>query len=86
MNPCPSDMIIFTCTRSESSAATVLWAATGTPVDLYRYEVPRDIGTPNATQTSVPGFTGVIVNETTFTLLVDLAVTSTWNRNLWTNG
>ena len=29
------------------------------------------------TQTSVPGFTGVIVNETTFTLLVDLAVTST---------
>ena len=25
----------------------------------------------------MPGFTGAIVNETTFTLLVDLAVTST---------
>ena len=76
--PCPSDVVIFTCTRSESSVATLLWVVGGEPSSsLYRFEIPRDIGTPNASKTFLPGFTGVLVNETTSLLYTDLRIPST---------
>ena len=38
----------------------------------YSFSIPRDIGTVNANQSSVTGITGVIMNNTTLKLLVDL--------------
>ena len=67
-NPCPGDMVEFTCTRSESSPAAVRWNADGVP--LYTYFIPQDIN--NANQSNIPGLIGVLVNETKLTLLVDL--------------
>ena len=69
-NPCPGDMVEFTCTRSESSPATVRWNTDG--VVLYAFFIPEDINTANANQSSIPGLIGVLVNETKLTLLVDL--------------
>ena len=78
-DPCPSDMIVFTCTRSISSTVTytLLWAITSSPIDLYSFNIPDDIGTPNANKSSVPGFIGVLVNDRTFLLVVNLRITST---------
>ena len=70
-DPCPGDMVEFTCTRSESSNAAVAWTADGEP--LYDFVIPRDIGTSRANQSSLPGITGILINETTLKLFVDLA-------------
>ena len=43
---------------------------------LYFFSIPRDIGTVNANQSSVTGITGVIMNNTTLKLLVDLALSA----------
>ena len=69
-NPCPGDMVEFTCTRSESSPAAVRWTVDG--VVLYTYFIPSDINTASANQSSIPGLIGVLVNETKLTLIVDL--------------
>ena len=68
--PCPGDRIVFTCLRNDSSDAAVRWTANGIP--LYTFGIPRDIGTPAATQTGFPGLIGTLVNQTVFTLTVDL--------------
>ena len=67
-NPCPGDMVEFTCTRSEASPAAVRWTADEMP--LYTHFIPQDINSAN--QSSIPGLIGVLVNETKLTLLVDL--------------
>ena len=69
-NPCPGDAIELTCIRSESSPAAVRWIANGTT--LYTFGIPSDIGTQLANQSSRVGLIGVIINETTLTLLADL--------------
>ena len=52
----------------------VRWTASGTP--LYTFGIPRDIGTPRASQDAgFPGLVGTLVDATTLTLLVDLTVT-----------
>ena len=56
----------------------MLWVIGGRPsTSLYSFEVPGDIGTPNASKTFLPGFTGILVNATTFLLYVDLGIPST---------
>ena len=73
-NPCPGDMVEFICTRSESSVTSVRWIADESI--LYSFSIPRDIGTTNANQSSVTGITGVIMNNTTLKLLVDLTLST----------
>ena len=67
-------MVEFTCTRSESSVTSVRWVTDG--VHLYSFSIPRDIGTTNANQSSVTGITGVLINNTTLKLLVDLTLST----------
>ena len=69
-NPCPGDLVELTCIRSESSPAAVRWTADGEP--LYTFGIPMDIGTPNANHSHIVGLIGVIINETTLTLMADL--------------
>ena len=69
-NPCPEDIVELTCIRSESSPAAVRWTADETR--LYTFGIPSDIGTPSANQSSRIGLIGVIINETTLTLLAHL--------------
>ena len=73
-DPCPGDMVEFTCTRSESSNAVVEWTADREP--LYDFVIPRDIGTSRANQSSLPGITGILINETKLKLFVDLATSN----------
>ena len=79
-SPCPGDVIVFTCLRSEPSQAAVRWTADG--LALYTFGIPIDIGTPNANQNS--GFSGVIarlVNRTVITLTVDLSNSTVIKNN-----
>ena len=66
----------FTCTPSESSPAAVRWTANGRP--LYSFFIPNDLGTQRANQTSagLPGIAGLLFNETTIKLLVDLSIST----------
>ena len=73
--PCPGDMVEFTCTRSESSAATIRWTVDG--VALYTFGIPDDIASANANQSTILGLTAIILNATTLKLLVDLSTTIT---------
>ena len=62
---------MYSCVRNESSPAAVRWTANGVP--LYTFGIPGDLGTSRAIQSA--GFVGLIgslVNETLFTLTVDL--------------
>ena len=72
-NPCTEDMVQFTCTRSES-LGDMRWSANGET--LYTFLIPDDINTTNARRSSILGVTGVIINETTLTLLVDLSIST----------
>ena len=78
-NPCPGDVVVFTCTRSETSPGTVSWYRDG--LVTYTFIIPGQVNTANAVQTSIPGLTGVLVSETISTLQVDLNTT-----NIITNG
>ena len=72
-NPCTEDMVEFTCTRSES-LGDMRWSANGET--LYTFLIPDDINTTNARRSSILGVTGVIINETVLTLLVDLSIST----------
>ena len=76
-NPCPGDMVEFTCIRSESTQAIVRWTADGNV--LYAFFIPDYIGTSNANLSNIPGFIGILINSTLFTLLVDLNTSNTVN-------
>ena len=67
-NPCPGDVIEFTCTCNESSPAAVRWSADG--IALYTFGIPADLGTPKAIQNaSFPGLIGTLVDAATFMLI-----------------
>ena len=70
VDPCPGDMVEFTCTLNDTSASAVRWTADG--AIQYTF-LSVDVGT---TTSSVPGLTATFINETTLTLLVSLSVSA----------
>ena len=71
VDPCPGDMVEFSCTLNDTSTAVVRWTADG--VILYTFVPSVDVG---VTISSVPGLTTTFINATTLTLLVSLSVSA----------
>ena len=71
VDPCPGDMVEFTCTLNDTSASAVRWTADGAV--QYTFLPSVDVG---ATMSSVAGLTATFINATTLTLLVSLSASA----------
>ena len=67
-NPCPGDLVKFTCILNNTSAVTVRWTANG--MIQYTLSPATDVGIQRS---SVTGLNATFTNTTTSTLIVDLS-------------